>query len=165
MNPKKGSTYKEQTMGRKSLSNYTEAGRTVLTELGGGPISSQSLVDAAHVGECGLGDSIVFPSKNLSDTLDRVGHRHRLTRFSHPQFCAVVWLRQKEVYTASTLCQLLCGFVIGVLSVGGDEAAGILVTKRSGEIAVVVHLKVTPHPADQIDLRIVHESSAEQPRA
>ncbi len=48
MNPKKGSTYKEQTMGRKSLSNYTEAGRTVLTELGGGPISSQSLVDAAR---------------------------------------------------------------------------------------------------------------------
>ena len=35
-------------MGRKSLSNYTEAGRTVLTELGGGPISSQSLVDAAR---------------------------------------------------------------------------------------------------------------------
>ncbi len=35
-------------MGRKSLSNYTEAGRTVLTELGGGPISSQSLVAAAQ---------------------------------------------------------------------------------------------------------------------
>lgn len=48
MNPRKGSTYKEQIMGRKSLSNYTEAGRTVLMELGGGPISSQSLVAAAQ---------------------------------------------------------------------------------------------------------------------
>ena len=48
MNPKKGSIHKEQIMGRKSLANYTEAARTVLTELGGGPISSQSLVDAAR---------------------------------------------------------------------------------------------------------------------
>ena len=35
-------------MGRKSLGNYVEAGRTVLMELGGGPISSRSLVDAAQ---------------------------------------------------------------------------------------------------------------------
>ncbi len=35
-------------MGRKSLGNYVEAGRTVLMELGGGPLSSQSLVDAAQ---------------------------------------------------------------------------------------------------------------------
>ncbi len=35
-------------MGRKSLGNYVEAGRTVLMELGGGPISSQSLVTAAQ---------------------------------------------------------------------------------------------------------------------
>ena len=35
-------------MGRKSLGNYIEAARTVLTELGGGPISSRSLVDAAQ---------------------------------------------------------------------------------------------------------------------
>lgn len=35
-------------MGRKSSSNYAEAARSVLTELGGGPISSRSLVDAAQ---------------------------------------------------------------------------------------------------------------------
>lgn len=35
-------------MGRKSLGNYIEAGRTVLTELGGGPISSRGLVSAAQ---------------------------------------------------------------------------------------------------------------------
>lgn len=35
-------------MGRKALGNYTEVARTVLTELGGGPISSQGLVAAAQ---------------------------------------------------------------------------------------------------------------------
>lgn len=35
-------------MGRKSQSNYVEAARTVLTELGGGPISSKDLVAAAQ---------------------------------------------------------------------------------------------------------------------
>ncbi len=35
-------------MGRKALRNYIEVARTVLTELGGGPISSQGLVAAAQ---------------------------------------------------------------------------------------------------------------------
>lgn len=35
-------------MGRKSHSNYIEAARAVLSELGGGPISSRDLVSAAQ---------------------------------------------------------------------------------------------------------------------
>ncbi len=35
-------------MGRKPQSNYVEAARSVLAELGGGPITSRSLVDAAR---------------------------------------------------------------------------------------------------------------------
>ena len=35
-------------MGRRPQGNYVEAAKAVLTELGGGPISSRSLVDAAQ---------------------------------------------------------------------------------------------------------------------
>jgi len=35
-------------MGRKPQSNYVAAARAVLTELGGGPLTSRSLVDAAQ---------------------------------------------------------------------------------------------------------------------
>ncbi len=35
-------------MGRKPQGNYVEAAKAVLTELGGGPLSSRALVDAAQ---------------------------------------------------------------------------------------------------------------------
>jgi hypothetical protein len=39
---------RRKTMGRRPQGNYVEAARAVLTELGGGPISSRVLVDAAQ---------------------------------------------------------------------------------------------------------------------
>jgi hypothetical protein len=45
--PKEGSV-RRKTMGRRPQGNYVEAAKTVLTELGGGPISSRGLVAAAQ---------------------------------------------------------------------------------------------------------------------
>ena len=46
--PKEKGSSRRNKMGRRPNGNYVEAARTVLTELGGGPISSKGLVAAAQ---------------------------------------------------------------------------------------------------------------------